>query len=448
MDLSKHLERAEDAVKRRNYSLAAGICNQLLAVQPDAGEARALLRRALFKKAETKPTPKALAVVAGAPHLLTLGLCRAMGKHAAAAKAAERYLALDPHAEAVNLKLGESLQRAGHRRSALAVYRAYAEAHPRCASACRQAGALLYEAGELEAALEMYENALKVDPRDQEALKARKNLAAEGALKKSGLAEAKSSRELIKDKEGHARMERESRLQLSAEEVDSELERIEGELAERPDDVKLLVRAADLRAMDKDLAGALDCLERALQVAPDRSDLADRTGDLRLDIQRQRVAEAEQSGDDGSAERARAVLSEMTVAEYRRRVQAHPTDFGLRYELGSALLEVGQVDEAIAELQQAIKDPRRKVESRMRLADAFREKGLPDLAMGQLEQARQAAGEFGDRGKQITYQMGCVAEDLGQPEVALRHFARVLEQDIGYRDVSAKVESLRARQQT
>ena len=44
MDLSKHLEKAADAVKRRNYKLAAGICTQLLALQPDNGEARAMLR--------------------------------------------------------------------------------------------------------------------------------------------------------------------------------------------------------------------------------------------------------------------------------------------------------------------------------------------------------------------------------------------------------------------
>ena len=46
----------------------------------------------------------------------------------------------------------------------------------------------------------MYELALKVDPRDQESLKARKNLAAEGALRSTGIEEAESSRDLIKDK--------------------------------------------------------------------------------------------------------------------------------------------------------------------------------------------------------------------------------------------------------
>mgnify|MGYP000958256510 CR=1 FL=1 len=61
---------------------------------------------------------------------------------------------------------------------------ACAAAHPSSttrsttAPAARSAGALLYEQGKLHEALAFYEMALKVDPRDQEALKARKDLAA------------------------------------------------------------------------------------------------------------------------------------------------------------------------------------------------------------------------------------------------------------------------------
>ena len=52
MDLSKHLEKAEEAVKRRNYAFAVNLYGQLLSLQPDNGKARAGLRTALYKKAE------------------------------------------------------------------------------------------------------------------------------------------------------------------------------------------------------------------------------------------------------------------------------------------------------------------------------------------------------------------------------------------------------------
>lgn len=444
MDLTKHLEKAADAVRRRNYKLATQICSQLLGLQPDNGEARKLLRTALFKKVEKKPPSKAVAWVVGGVHVLSAVLAGLIGQHAAAAKACERFLALDPLSESINLRLGESLEKAGFPNSALAVYRAYADVQPRCLVASRQAGRLLYEAGEVEAAMQMYEQALKIDPRDQESLKARKNLAAEGALRTSGIADAQSSRDLIKDAEAQRRLERADRIQLSADELRVELKEAEEQLAADSDNVELLVRLGDLRSMGKDMQAALDLYDRAVQLAPERSDLAVKAGELRIRLQKSRVAEAAKRGDDAAAEAASGVLLEMRLAEYRRRVAQHPTDFGLRHDLGLALLEAGEVDEAIKELQQAIKDPRKKSEALWCLGRAFRQKGLGDLAMGQLQKALDASGGVGHHAKDIIYDMGCVAEELGRAEEALVHFSRILEQDIGYRDVAQRVEQLKS----
>ena len=110
VDLSKYLEQAADAVKRRNYAMAVKIYGQVLSIQPDFGEARSGLRRALFQKAAHKPPSKLTAVLFGGVNLLIGGLQRLVGAHAGAAKAYERYLAFDPAAEAVNLKLDRALE--------------------------------------------------------------------------------------------------------------------------------------------------------------------------------------------------------------------------------------------------------------------------------------------------------------------------------------------------
>jgi tetratricopeptide (TPR) repeat protein len=442
MDLSKHLQNAADAVKRRNYAQAVQLYGQLLALQPDNGEARAGLRQALFKRAEAKPPSKLFALLGGGPNLLFAALARLLGKHAAAAGACERYLALDPLDERVNLRLGDALERAGHRQSALAVYRAYAQAQPRCLAAARAAGRLLYETGELDAALGMFEQALRIDPRDQESLKARKNLAAEGALKQSKIESAQSSRELIKDKQGQRELERGQRLQLTKEELAAELDDAEAKLAENPDDRALLLRVADLRRIDGDLRGALDCAERAAQLAPEDRALAAKAGDLRLRLQEQIVAEAEARGDQAAAAQAARVLADLRAAELRRRIAEQPMDLALRFELGKALLARGDLDEAVAELQQAVKDPRHRAAALLHLGRAFQHKGLPDLALGQLEKALEAAGASGALGKEILYDMGTIALEHGRQEVAFRHYSRILEQDIGYRDVAQKIQRL------
>ncbi len=443
MDLSKHLENAKDAVKRRNHALAIKIYGQVLQLQPDFGEARAGLRRALFDKVKHKGSSKLTAILIGGLPLLFGTLMRLIGQHASATKSFERYLAHDPLSEGINLKLGDSLERAGLTKSALAVYEAYAEAEPRCLPACRAAGRLFYEHGKVNEALAMYEQALKVDPRDQESLKARKNLAAEGALASTGIDKAKSSRELIKDKEQQRQLEREERLQLSAEEIDQELEELEARLPDSPDDRQLLRRIAKLREMAKDLAGALDLLDRLAQLEPGDADLAAHASDLRIRLQQQMVDKAQKRGDEAAAARAREALAGMKVDEARRRLDRNPSDTAARFELGSCLLDAGETDAAVKELQQAVKDPRRKAEALFLLGKAFQKKDLPDLALGQFEKALEAVSS-GNRALEVLYEMGEICAAAGRRDEAMQHFTRILETDIGFRDVTEKVEQLKA----
>jgi len=446
MDLSKHLEKAAEAVKRRNYPFAIGLYHQLLALQPDEGRARGGLRAALFKKAAQKPPAKVFALLGGGVHLVLATVLRLIGRHQAAAAAYERYLVHDPLNEAANLQLGRSLQRAGLDRSALAVYRCYAEQEPRCLEASRQAGQLLYQGGEFDAALAMFEQALKINPRDQESLKARKNLAAEGALRRTGLETARSSRELIKDKGEQRKLERAERLQLSAGEIEEELAEIEAGLGAGPEELHKLTRLADLHLMKPDLQSALDCLERATQLEPANSDLQYRVGDLRLRMQAARVAQAEERGEEAATLRARQLLQEARLEEYGRRVAQNPSNLALRFELGSALLSAGRHDEAIAELQKAVKDPRQQVDPHLLLGQAFRAKGLGELAQTQLSKGLETARVGGENAKLLRYELGLVAEEMGQSEVALKHFSGILEQDIGFRDVAERVEHLNSSQ--
>jgi tetratricopeptide (TPR) repeat protein len=442
MDLSKHLENASEAVKRRNFPLAVKIYGQVLQIQPDYGDARAGLRRALFAKAAQRAPSKLVAMLFGGVHLLTGSVCSLVGRHAAAARAFERYLALDPLAEGANLKLGAALRKAGLQKSALAVFQSYAEAQPRCLEACRAAGALSYAQGKVAQALAMYEQALKVDPRDQESLKARKDLAAEGALRSSGIEKAQSSRELIKDKEQQRQLERQDRLQMSPEEIEKELEELESKLQSAPDDQKLLRRVAKLREMAKDLGGALDLIDRLLGLQPGDTDLQELAGDLRIRLQEQMVEKAQKRGDEAAASRARGALQQMRVAEAKRRVDRNPADFGARFQLGSSLLDAGDVDPAIAELQQAVKDPRKKNEALFLLGRAFQLKNLPDLALAQFDKALQAAGS-GLLAKEALYEMGQICSGIGKRDDALRHFTKILEQDIGFRDVAKRVEQMK-----
>ncbi len=285
-----------------------------------------------------------------------------------------------------------------------------------------------------------YQAALDLDPRDQEALRARKDLAAEGALREGGFDRAASSLELLETKAAQTRIERSRRLHVGREELEAELSRLEGELAGKPDDPDLLVEIGRLRARLGDAAGALDCLERALAARPGDAALEDEVGDLRLQELEERRRRAELLGDRGEVERLAHELEGARLAELERRSKARPTDLGLRFRFGAALLEARRYEEATAELQKAVQDPKHRRRALLLLGRAFKAQGLPDLARSQWEKALAEGGGGADL--DVLYELGLLAEEAGDAEAARAYFGRIVEVDISFKDVADRMKAL------
>ena len=451
MDLSKQIQKAEEAVKRRNYPLAIGLYQQILDLQPDSAEARRGLRIALDKKFEGKKGGGPLAAIQGFLPLLSAGISKLTKGHASRARSLERYLALAPNSVGANFALGDSLYAAGHKNSAYVVYRHLGEklgADGRSSDrvgqagqAWRMAGAVAHELKMLDEAMQCFEAALELDPRDQDAIRARKNLAAEHQLD-SGYATAKSSRELIKDKEQHEQLEKAQRIQKSAEEIADSLSDAEAALEQSPDDVALLTQVGRLRADKGDIGGALDVLEKAQRKEPDDAKLFELVTDLQLKELDAELAKAQKLGDSGKVERLGKKAASMRREVAEKKVAAHPTDLGLRYLLGAALLDEGKVDDAIAEFQKAVKDPRHKLDALVSLGRAFRSKGMLDIAQKQLEKALEDAPSQ-ERQLDLLYELGCLCEERDEADDARDYFSRILEIDISYKDVSSKLATLK-----
>jgi tetratricopeptide (TPR) repeat protein len=444
MDISKYLENADQAVRRRSYAAAIKIYQQLLDVAPDERQARAGLRQALAKKFEGKKVSRVLAMLSGFVPLLSAGVAKMLRNHRGAARSYERYLVYDPFNRRVNHSLGLALERSGANRSAVAVYAFAGEHDATDVFSLKRAGALYYHLKEFDQALDMYEKALAADPRDQEALRARKNLAAEGALKTSRLEKATSSRDLLRDKEGVQAAEKAQRLHRTEDEVRDELAEVEAKLAENPKDLKAATRRAELLELGGKRQEAIVAYEAALALQPQSFDLTVKLGDLRLAIERDKLEQIQKRGDPRQIEAAKAALIEAEVAEYQRRVEAHPTDSALRFQLGAARLASGDVDSAISEFQQSVRDPRQRLDSLVMLGKAFYKKGLLDLSRSQLEKALDSVGAMNQRAKEILYDLGEIAERQDHRDQAAAYYARIYEVDISYRDVAQKVEQLKA----
>lgn len=443
MDFSKHLAKAEEALRRKNFDFAIDLYRQLLDLDPDQEEARSGLRVAARRRFEAKQGNRLLRSLSGAVPLGKARSLAKLGKHAAAAKALEDYLAKSPLDEEANLLLGMSLESAGHKRSAKAVYEFLAEIAPKNPEGLKRAGAMFAAAGDVPGALAYYERALEADPRDQESLKARKDLAAESALQTSRLDQVGHSREALADQGEAQQLERKRKLVLSPEELEAELERLEGRYAEDPSNVDVMLELADVHDKRKDYEAALDMARRAVSYRKDDDELVTRVGKLEVRALKRRLAKADKAGDRELADRLESQLDELELTELRRRAEKRPGDLGLQIELAKLQMRTGDHDGALSALQRAQDDPAKARDVAFLKARCFQEKGFADLAVSEFERALEGLPSSDDRAKEILYNLGLLAEAADDSERARGFFARVFEVDIGYRDVSAKMEALR-----
>ncbi len=443
LDFSKHIQKAEEALRRRNYDFAIELYRQLIELNPNLGPARAGLRRALWERHKTgKKKVGVLGKLKGAgPLAAAKGLMKA-GKFDGAAKALETFLSTDPANEEGNAMLGESLRSAGHDEAALAVYEFLAEVAPKRADGWREAAAIRAQQGDIPGALQALEKALEADPRDREAQKARKDLAAEVALEARKSGEGSHSRQQMADSEGALAQERKRRLHRSEDDLQAELAQLEERYAEDSSNVDLMVSMGEVLEKLRDPEAALDMYRRAHSYRKDSPDLAARVSQTAIKAKKKAIARADKAGDQDLADRLEAELGALELSRLQASVESNPQAVGDRLELGKLLLRGEDLDTAIQHLQRVAPDPRLGDEARFFLALCFYRKGLLDLAQDSFQTCLPSSGPVDGRTCEILYHLGLIAEEQGDAPTARAHFSRIYAVDIAYRDVAQKMEQL------
>jgi pilus assembly protein FimV len=120
------------------------------------------------------------------------------------------------------------------------------------------------------------------------------------------------------------------------------------------------------------------------------------------------------------------------------------------YNLGVAFKEMGLLDEAIGELQkvcQAIEHGHafpQAMQAYTWLADSFLQKGVPEAAVRWYEKALKSNHIDDDTATAIHYELACAQEAAGERSSALKHFMEVYGTNIDYRDVAERIKALKA----
>ena len=120
------------------------------------------------------------------------------------------------------------------------------------------------------------------------------------------------------------------------------------------------------------------------------------------------------------------------------------------YNLGIAFREMGLLDEAIGELQKACQsfDHGHHFPQIMQtytwLAQCFLEKGVPEAAVRWYDKALKVPGIDGETRVALHYELAAAYETAGDKTSALHHFMDVYGSNIDYRDVAERIKALKS----
>ena len=122
----------------------------------------------------------------------------------------------------------------------------------------------------------------------------------------------------------------------------------------------------------------------------------------------------------------------------------------IHYNLGVAFREMGLLDEAIGELQkvcQAVDHGHafaQLMQTYTWLAQCFLDKGVPEAAIRWYEQALKLSSIDGDTRTALHYELASAYETAGNKPTALIHFMEVYGSNIDYRDVAERIKALKS----
>jgi tetratricopeptide (TPR) repeat protein len=314
-------------------------------------------------------------------------------------------------------------------------------------------GEALSESGQIAKAEAHYQDLMVAYPAKSEISAALKNLSARKTLNEGGyeaLAGGTGSyRDILKNKDEAVQLEQQHRVVKSADIADRLIRENISRLEKEPRNLKLVRDIAELHAQKKEYDKALEFYER-IRTSDAGNDPSLEKAIAETTLKRfDHVLAGLNLADPAQAARAEEIKAERTafqLEECRQRAERYPTDLLIKFDLGQLYYQAGKYNEAISEFQKAQANPQKRLQAMAALGQCMAAKGMYDLASRRLQDALREKTVFDDEKKELLYLYGTVLEKMNNREEAIKQFIQIYEMDIGYKDVSAKVDAHYASQ--
>lgn len=131
------------------------------------------------------------------------------------------------------------------------------------------------------------------------------------------------------------------------------------------------------------------------------------------------------------------------VEEYRKALSLTCSPSECSVALGILYKDLGFMEEAIIEFQNASKDPKILLKAYKQIGLCFKAQGFSNLAIRQLQKALQAEGYSEEETLEVRYHLAVTYEDVNMVREACDLYNDILVLDIAYKDVKERLRHLK-----
>lgn len=447
--VQKQIENSQIALQRGNLDYVLDVTSQVLKSAPGCLPVRRLQRVAQLRQLGTKN--KLFAKAFGS--VTQAGFLFGGGKKdpSKALETAEKMLASDPTSVPALKLLAEAAQGLDMPDTVAFAWEAIHELNPADREALLNYGEACLVAKRPKDALRAADELLKLKPQDGDALSLMRKAAIAQTTDKGNWEDKGSFRDKLRDEAASTMLEQASKIVTSDEMTQKLIDEALQRLKMQPDNLNHYRSVVDGYKKLGKFQEALEYVQkaRALPAGAGDTTLGKQESDLKTAILEKRIQDLEaqvaQSPDNpefkAALEKARHDFAATQLAEAKSYVEHYPNDYGARFTLANLYLEAGEYQNAIANYQQAQKNPKVRIQALAGMGKALKARKMFDLAIAQFQIAKSEIPMMDDLKKDVIYQLAECYEGMGKKEEAITEYKIIYSEDIGFRDVADKINA-------
>ncbi len=443
--------KGTEAMAKQNWDYAIEMVGQAVKFEPEN-----LLYRQTLRGVEQRKYPKGTgARMAG---------MRLMGVNASIKKSrmtknwkdmdqsAEEGLTLTPWDSDLNAVMGEATSNLGYTDVAVFGYRKSVESDPNNKDNLRTLGRLLEQKGEFTESIKFWERVQRLDPLDMEARSKITQLNASSMIRDGDYEDEdgkKKERSVEDIRKIIGQQTKSAAVDGPGQSEEADLQRA---VRKDPDNKDGYLKIADFYRRNGKLDDARAMLQKALELSGGDPNIREQLEDVEIDLMRKNVEIAKSNSvtktdDETAKSTAQAMATELIKREvevFRARVERHPNDLKLKYNLGERFFKLKMYSQAIPLLQAAVQDNRIEGDALLLLGEAFIKEKKNLLALKQFEKAATKLNAIENKTTfcRVHYLLGRLYEEGKEHAKAEEHYGEVLAVDYEYKDALKRLESL------